>query len=84
MEEIQKNGIIEPLDIPEAEIPWYRWRWFFIVTFLLFYPVTLVLGLSGNIYGKQKGIAFKLSNKFKYIILFVGLLLMIGNVSRNL
>ena len=83
MEEIQKNELMEPLDIPEEDIPWYRMRWFFLVTFLIFYPATLIIGLSGNIYGKQKGVTFKLANKFKYLTLFVGLGLTVSIIIRN-
>lgn len=76
--------MMEPLDIPESEIPWYRWRWLFIVTFILFFPAMLLIGLTGNVYGKQSGEVFKLSNKFKYLLMLIGLLLMIGQIIRSL
>ncbi len=84
MESVKKNSMMEPLDIPESEIPWYRWRWLFVVTLLLFFPAVLLIGLTGNVYGKQNGEAFKLSNKFKYLSMFTGLLLVTGQVIRSL
>ncbi len=83
MEDVKNNGFMEPLDIPEDEIPWHRTRWLFIVTFLLFYPAMLIIGLTGNIYGKQKGVSFKLANKFKYMMLLIGLILMVNNIIRT-
>ncbi|WP_104041091.1 hypothetical protein [Vibrio hyugaensis] len=75
----------EALDIPEDEIPWYRWRWFFVLTFLLFSPATLVIGFSGNVYGKNvygknKGEVFKLPNQNKYGLLIGTIALMAYNI----
>ena len=80
---IKSNWAIEQPDISESEIPWYRWRWFFVLTLLVFVPVTVVIGLTGNIYGKQKGEIFKFSNRFKYIFLVIGCMLMVSNILRN-
>ncbi len=84
MSEANSNGIMEPLDIPADHIPWYRMRWFFVVTLLLFIPATLVIGLSGNIYGKHQGELFKLADKTKYMIMAVGSFLMLSNIIRFL
>lgn len=86
---MSKKDIIsqEALDIPENEIPWYRWRCFLILTFLLFSPATLIIGFSGNVYGKKvfgknKGQVFKLPNQNKNMLLVGTILIMVVNSAR--
>ncbi|ACA87515.1 hypothetical protein [Shewanella woodyi] len=78
------NGFMEEPDIAIEEIKWYRWRWFLILTFCFVYPVCLVIGLTGNVYGKHQGVVFKLPNKVKHLFLITGFVLMLGNILRLL
>ncbi|GAD76339.1 hypothetical protein [Vibrio azureus] len=81
-----KNILMQDaLDIREDEIPWYRWRWFFALTFFFFSPATLVIGFTGNVYfkkvfGKNQGEVFKLPNLNKYMILVGTILLLVNNI----
>lgn len=43
------------------EVLWYRKCWFFILSMLIFMPATIVIGLTGDIYTKRKGIVYKYS-----------------------
>lgn len=73
MEDTVKKGFMEPLDISEEQIPWFRMRWFFALTLLFIYPVALIIGLSGNVYGKHKNTFFKVSDRYRYFMIVLGL-----------
>lgn len=84
MNSTKKNIMQEPLDIPENQIPWYRWRWVYMLAFFLCFPAMLLISLTGNVYGKDDGVIFKLSNKFKNLILIGGLFLTVNVLLRFL
>ncbi|BBB29504.1 hypothetical protein [Neptunomonas japonica] len=61
------------------QIPWYRWRWFFLTTFVVFYPLSLIVGLTGDVYCNTKGEVSKLSTGIKLAILAAGALVLAKN-----
>jgi len=70
------------LDIVESEVAWYRWRWFFLVTFLFISPVAIIIGLTGDIYAKDHGEVSILPELTKKLLMIAGIFLFIGSLNR--
>ncbi|MGY8869042.1 MAG: hypothetical protein ACKVJE_01255 [Pseudomonadales bacterium] len=70
----------KPDSINGDQIPWYRWRWLFFTTFVVFFPAALIIGLTGDIYCNTKGEITKLSTTIKVITLVAGGLLLAKNI----
>lgn len=69
------------VDIDYSEIPFYRRRWFIVVSLLCFMPATLVIALTGNVYLKSQGQVYRLPNsRFNHILLFACALIVMGMV----
>lgn len=55
----------ELLDIDYDATPWYRRRWFLIVSIVVFMPLALALLVSGDIYFKRDTQVYRLLPKQK-------------------
>ena len=47
------------LEIDYGQLPWYRKRWFVVLMFLLFAPVTIAIAATGDVYALRSGVVFK-------------------------
>ena len=64
----------ESLDIDYSEVPFYRRRWFFLITVLLFIPVSALIALTGSLYYQQKGEVKKFPTSARVVwVIFGGL-----------
>ena len=50
------------------DIPYYRKRWFFVLTLLFFIPLMSVLALTGEVYAFQNGEVKKYPASFRIMI----------------
>ncbi len=60
-------------DIDYSEIPFYRKRWFLVLSFLIFVPVTALITLSGDIYMQKSDGVYRFSSTHKNNILILSL-----------
>lgn len=72
----------ELMNVPYESLPWFRQRWFIVITILLFMPLTLCIVLSGDIYIKRKHEVYKMLPKQKKTIITTCCLFMAFGVIR--
>jgi uncharacterized membrane protein YvbJ len=61
-----------------GQVPWYRKRWFAVISVLVFMPIFLVVAFTGDVYFEKNGELQAFPKKTKFIILgiFVFLILL--------
>jgi hypothetical protein len=69
---VAKSAETEPLDIDYSEIPFYRRRWFYLITLLLFVPLTALIAMTGPLYYQQKGEVKKLPASARVTFVIIG------------
>jgi uncharacterized membrane protein YvbJ len=60
-----------------AQVPWYRKRWFAIVSVLLFMPLYLVIAFTGDVYFVKNEKLQTLPSKNKFIVLGIFVVLVL-------
>ena len=70
------------INTPYAELPWYRKRWFILLSLLLFTPAAVVVALTGDVYAQSKGQAYVFTDRQRnQILLMAGVFVLVGIVS---
>jgi hypothetical protein len=59
------------INTPYAELPWYRRRWFILLSLLLFTPVAVVVALTGDVYAQSKGQTYVFTDRQRNQILYL-------------
>lgn len=59
-----------------ADVPWYRKRWFAIISLPLVHPIYLILALTGEIYYEKKGQIVMFSHNMKAFLFVLGIIFM--------
>ena len=59
------------------QVPWYRKRWFAIVSILLFMPIFLVIAFTGDIYFNKNDQLQVLPKRNKFIVLGIFVILVL-------
>lgn len=77
-----KEESFEKLDILYSELPWYRKRWFLVVSLLFFSPACLIIALTGDIYAQIDGDSYKYTEKQKKTLIFVSIFLLLMGLFR--
>jgi hypothetical protein len=74
------------LEAPEikdySEVPWYRKRWFFILSLLFFIPAGVVIAFSGEVYLLSGGKVMKFPANQRLLLAVAFLVLMTFNLYR--
>lgn len=65
-----------------AQVPWFRKRWFLLVSALLFMPATVVIAFTGPIYMSQGGRVKEFPKHQKWVILILCFGLIAWNISQ--
>lgn len=78
------NAAFEPTDLTYDQVPWYRRRWFLLVTLLLFMPATIGICLTGDIYAKRENAVFRYSKKQRKVIIIIAAVFMTVGLIRGL
>ena len=73
---------LEKIDISYDQIPWYRKRWFIVVTILLFAPATILICATGDLYAKRDGSVYKYSKTIRMLYLVVAVFFTFQGVTR--
>lgn len=69
------------VDIDYSQVPFFRKRWFIVVSLLCFMPAALIIALTGNVYLKSRGEVYQLANsRFNHLLLFACALIVMGMV----
>lgn len=79
-----KKGMLEKVDIPCDQVPFYRTIWFFVLTFLFFSPASLIVGVTGDVYLKKKREVYKYDNKYRWLIVFLSAVFIFKGVAYQL
>jgi hypothetical protein len=69
-------------DLNYDDVPWYRKRWFVVVSFLVFMPATIAIALTGEVYAKRDDGVYRYSKKQRNVIAVVAVLFMAFNLIR--
>lgn len=70
------------IDTPYAELPWFRKRWFIMISLLLFTPAAVVVALTGHVYAQSRGQSYVFTDRQRNQILFLaGVFFIAGLVS---
>lgn len=64
------------------QVPWFRKRWFLLVSALVFIPATVVIAFTGPIYMSQGGQVKEFPKHQKWVILVVCIGLIAWNISQ--
>lgn len=56
---------------PYAELPWFRKRWFIMISLLLFTPAAVVVALTGDVYAQSSGQSYVFTDRQRNQILFL-------------
>ena len=81
MKEENSWGFKETSDFANySQVPFYRKRWFFVLSFLFCIPLMMGLAFSGNIYANIKDKVFKYPKKTIQLMAVAGLFIMLGNL----
>jgi hypothetical protein len=76
-----KNEFIKT-DLSYDDVPWYRKRWFMVVSALIFMPATIGIALTGEVYAKRNDGVYRYSQKQRNTMAMVLALLMALNIFR--
>lgn len=69
----------EQISLAYNEVPWFRQRWFILITILLITPVTLMICLTGDIYAKRGNVVYRFTDfQRKRIMLIAGVIFSLG------
>lgn len=70
------------INTPYAELPWYRKRWFLLISLLLFTPIAVVVALTGDVYAQAKGQSYVFTDRQRNQILYMAaIFFVVGIVS---
>ena len=70
------------INTPYAELPWYRKRWFLLISLLLFTPIAVVVALTGDVYAQSKGQSYVFTDRQRNQILYMAaIFFVVGIVS---
>lgn len=72
------------IDKPYSEVLFYRKRWFIVITLLLFSPLTLLIVLTGEIYGQQKGQTIQFKEQQRVVIGLVACVFIVLAIFRSI
>lgn len=67
-----KSAETESLDIEYSEVPFYRRRWFYLISVLFFVPLTALIAMTGPLYYQQKGEVKKLPTSARVTFVIIG------------
>ncbi len=67
-----------------TQVPFFRRRWFFVTSALLFIPAMLTVAFSGRVYAKQGGKVMRYADKDVKMIAICMSALMAVNIARFL
>lgn len=76
------HDAFEPVNLSYENIPWFRKRWFVVITMLIFCPATILICLTGEVYAKRKDGVYKFSGKQKNILLLIAVIFLIQGLIR--
>ncbi|WP_347906015.1 hypothetical protein [Pseudomonas purpurea] len=67
------------INTPYDQLPWYRKRWFVLITLLLFPPAAITIALTGKVYAQSddKVYVFK-QNQINHILVFATVMIGLG------
>jgi hypothetical protein len=60
-----------------GQVPWYRKRWFAIVSVLVFSPIFLIIAFTGNVYFEKNGQLQTIPKNSKFIVLGIFILMVL-------
>lgn len=70
------------INTPYAELPWYRKRWFIMISLLLSTPAAVVVALTGDVYAQSKGQSYVFTDRQRNQILYLAVIFfVVGMVS---
>ncbi|MBA4348677.1 MAG: hypothetical protein C0415_01625 [Thermodesulfovibrio sp.] len=74
----------KPIYTDYSQVPWFRKRWFLVLSILLFIPVAAIISLTGDFYYVKKGQlkTYGKSTKWVLIIISIGILVRIFSALR--
>jgi hypothetical protein len=78
MENLNEAAIYTSYD----QVPWCRRRWFIVLSVLIFVPVAIVIAFTGDIYMMQKGQVKAFPKSQKWVLLAIGVILILWNISQ--
>lgn len=67
----------QSLEIDYSEVPFYRRRWFYLCTLLVFTPLTALIAITGPLYYQQKGEVKKFPTSARVTFAIIGLVSLI-------
>lgn len=62
-----------------SQVPWFRKRWFAILSILVFSPIFLVIAFTGNVYFEKNGQLHTIPKNAKFVVLGISILLVLIN-----
>ena len=71
-----RNDFIR-IDADYASLPWYRKRWFLVLTLLLFCPATIGIASTGDIYARRKDGVYKYGPSGKRALIIVACMFLV-------
>ncbi|MDY6942752.1 MAG: hypothetical protein SVU69_07025 [Pseudomonadota bacterium] len=81
-EQIAARSEPTPTELSYDQIPWYRKTWAGIASLLLFPPIVIIAGLTGDLYQKRGEEVFAVSKLVRLSIVATGCLSMVANTLR--
>jgi len=79
---MNKDSDFEKVDLSYSEVPWFRRRWFSILSIFVFTPAALVVCLTGDVYAKKDDGVYRLGAKRRYGIAAIAAFLIAVGVFR--
>jgi hypothetical protein len=78
-----KSSETESLGIEYSEVPFYRRRWFYLITVLFFVPLTALIAITGPLYYQQKGEVKKLPTSARVTFVIIGVFAIVWVLLRG-
>ncbi|XZG71561.1 hypothetical protein ACTSKR_06805 [Chitinibacteraceae bacterium HSL-7] len=74
---------MQKTELAYSAVPWYRRRWFVVLTILLFVPATIGIALSGPVYAQRKDGVYEYSREQRTLMVVVSVALLSVNLIRG-